>query len=145
MADAIVPQRVEVHAVRPSKADQRKLSHLRQERGAQLPDVAYVVKIYVELPLPDGLGHELWLGDAQVRKYSEFKGGVYFTITNPEQLAAFRGQKVRFQRPGEPASSKSEVAVPIDAAPAAGSAATKIAAGVAHPAVLPSEEEVLRE
>jgi hypothetical protein len=65
------------------------------------------------MPPPDGMGYELYIGDQQIMKYAQFNGGIYFKVTNPEQLAMYRGQRVRFRRPGAADFIATEVAFPV--------------------------------
>ena len=117
----------------------RKIRHYSTELAAPLPEIAYIVKLYLAtMPPPDDMGYELYIGDQQIRKYTQFNGGIYFKITNPEQLAMYRGQKVRFRRPGAAEFIATEVAFPvIETRPRD--------AEDLRERTLPSQDDVLRE
>ena len=139
MAAELVIQAIEVHPVQATPADLRKLEHLSTVSETPLPEVSYVVKLYLEsLPPADALGYELYVGDQMIRKYSQFEKGIYFRTTSPEQLAVYRGQKVRFRRPGSDKFIETEVTFP--ALEARLDAVERSRAGA-----LPTEEEVLRK
>src|SRR3954447_21349744 len=138
MGENITLQSIEVHEVRPQAADLRKIRRHSAERAALLPEITYLVKLNLAvMPPPDALGYELYIGDQLIRKYSQFKNGVYFKVADPAQLEVYRGQQVRFRRPGADEFIETNVTFPAvtaelsDAAPRARS--------------LPTQDDVLRE
>ena len=91
-------QRIEVVPARPSEAELRKI---RQHKTAAAEkaeeEVIYLVKIYLDkLPEPTGIAYPLYVGEQQIRKYTEFPGGIYFKLYDPGMLEKMAGQKVRF-------------------------------------------------
>lgn len=94
--------RVEIHAARPEPADLRRLAHLAETRKAQLPPVTWLYKLYIPaLPEPRGALLELFVGDVPIRRYSEFPGGIYFTVHDPEQAKELAGKPIGFREEGE--------------------------------------------
>lgn len=94
--------RVEIHAARPEPADLRWLSRLAEDRKAALAPVTWLYKLYVpKLPEPRGALLELFVGDVPIRRYSEFPGGIYFTVNDPDHARALAGQPIGFREEGE--------------------------------------------
>lgn len=94
--------RVEIHAARPEPADRRWLARLAEDRKAELAPVTWLYKLYVPaLPEPRGALLELLVGDTPIRRYSEFPGGIYFTVNDPELTQALVGQPICFRWEGE--------------------------------------------
>ncbi len=139
MAEGMVVGKIELHATRPEAADVRKLEHLRAERAASIPDVSYIVKVYIQnLPPPEGSGYVLYVGDKEIRKYSQFKNGIFFKIADPHLLTSYRGKKMRFRRAPDGEFIETNVTFPA--------AATE--RGLTEDMLtheLPTQEEVLRE
>ena len=93
--------RVEVIASEPNAGELRKI-HARAATAAGQPETTYLVKIYMDaLPEPSGTGYELWIGDQQIRKYTQFKGGIFFKVYDLESLGAMDGASIRFRRQGD--------------------------------------------
>lgn len=94
--------RVEIHAARPEPADLRWLARLAEGRAAKLAPVTWLYKLYVPaLPEPRGALLELLVGDTPIRRYSEFPGGIYFTVNDPDLVQALAGQPICFRQEGE--------------------------------------------
>ena len=88
---------MEIVAVKPEASDQRRLSHLQAATNRVLEPVTYVVKIYLDKPMPaTGSGFPLYVGDKRIERYTEFSGGVYFKVHDPAFLDAQRRAPVRF-------------------------------------------------
>jgi hypothetical protein len=139
MADQITVNSIEVHEVRAEAADLRKLRRHGAEMSAPLPEIAYVVKLYLEkLPPADALGYELYVGAQKIRKYSQFKDGIYFKVTNPAELQVYQNQKVRFRRPGSDEFIETDVSFPVLKAEISGAKAPS-------PRSLPTARDVLRD
>lgn len=109
--------RVEIHAARPEPADLRWLAHLAEDRKATLAPVTWLYKLYVPaLPEPRGALLELLVGDTPIRRYSEFPGGLYFTVNDPELAQALAGQPICFRHEGEAEVHDTGVRMPPAAA-----------------------------
>ena len=116
----------------------RKIRHAATQVGRTAAEICHLVKLYIGTEaLYDGLGVELYIGDHKVRKYAQFKGGIYFKVMNSAQAAALRGQRVRFRRPGSQQFIDTGVDVPVE-----GAARRSLAAALVE---LPTQEEALRE
>lgn len=88
---------VEIAMVRPEAADVRRLAHLGAISNVALAPVLYLVKIYLEEPLPAmGTGYALYVGNERIPKYTAFLGGIYFKVHDPGLLEAHRGKPIRF-------------------------------------------------
>ena len=73
----MIVKQIELHEVRPEAADLRRIEHLRTERATVIPDVSYIVKVYIDnMPPPKGSGYHLFVGDREIRKYAQFKNGM---------------------------------------------------------------------
>ena len=117
MAEGMVVGKIELHATRPEAADVRKLEHLRAERAASIPDVSYIVKVYIDnMPPPGGSGYVLYVGDKEIRKYSQFKNGIFFKVADPHLLTSYRGKKIRFRRTPDGEFIETNVTFPTAAA-----------------------------
>src|SRR5262245_37036814 len=137
--DAPKIRSVEIVAARPEAADQRRLAHLQATTNRAVEPVMYVVKVYLDQPLPaTGSGFSLFVGNERIGKYTAFPGGVYFKVHNPGFLESHRGEPVRF-------SAEAEFPPPTDAA----AAQTAFPANAVSPRVaatdagLPSLRDVL--
>jgi hypothetical protein len=138
MSLEIVLTNVQLLLARPEMADMRKIHHYAAERGAHIEEVSYIVKLYTENLPVDSLGVELYVGSQQIRKYSQFKNGVYFKVNDPQQLSALEGQEIRFRRPGSEEFANTGVRVPAQE--------TLIRRlSTADPSQLPTQAEVLQE
>lgn len=101
MSLEIVLTNIQLLLARPEVADLRKIQHYAAERGTEVEEVSYIVKLYIPSPpVQDSLGVELFVGDQQIRQYAQFKHGIYFKVNDPEQLSNLQGEEVRFRRPG---------------------------------------------
>ena len=101
MSLEIVLTSIQLLVARPEEADLRKIQHYAAERGADTEEVSYLVKLYIKTPLvQDSMGVELYVGDQPIRRYSQFKNGIYFKVNDPQKLSSLRGREVRFRRPG---------------------------------------------
>ena len=88
---------VEIAMVQPEAADVRRLAHLRAISNAALDPVLYLVKVYLDKPLPaTGTGYALYVGDERIPKYTAFLGGIYFKVHDPGLLDAHWGKPLRF-------------------------------------------------
>ncbi len=139
MTPEIVVTAIEILRTRPEAADLRQIHHYAAETGATIEEVSYIVKIYVETPpLYTNMGLELYVGDKKIRKYSQFRNGIYFKVNNPQQLTALQGQEVQFRQPGAEEFVDSGVSFPIEQI-------SERRLMSAEEISLPSQEEVLRE
>jgi len=93
--------RVEIVASEPNAGELRKIRARATAAAGQL-EATYLVKIYMDvLPEPSGTGYELWIGDQQIRKYTQFEGGIFFKVYDLESLGAMDGASIRFRRQGD--------------------------------------------
>ncbi len=139
MAEGMAVEKIDLHATRPEAADVRKLEHLRAERAAAIPDVSYIVKVYIQdLPPPGGSGYVLYVGDREIRKYAQFKNGIFFKIADPHLLDSYRGKKIRFRRAPDGEFIETNVTFPAAAAERGLTEDTRARE-------LPTQDEVLRE
>jgi hypothetical protein len=89
--------KVEIVMVQPEAADHRKLAHIRAASNPTAEPILYLVKIYLEQPLPvTGSGYALYLGDEHIPKYTGFPGGIYFKVHDRGILERLRGKPIRF-------------------------------------------------
>jgi hypothetical protein len=101
MSLEIILTNIQLLLARPEGADLRKIHHFAADRGAEVEEVSYIVKLYTDtLPVQNSLGVELYVGDHPIRQYAQFKHGIYFKVNDPQQLANLQGGEVRFRRPG---------------------------------------------
>jgi hypothetical protein len=90
--------KVEIVMVQPEAADHRKIAHIRATSNPAIQPVLYLVKVYLEKPLPaTGSGYALYLGEERIPKYTEFPGGIYFDVHDPIILERHRGEPIRFR------------------------------------------------
>jgi len=132
---------VKVVAVRPDPSDLRKIRYHAGMSHASIEEVTTVFKIYVEsLPEPSGAGFELFVGERHIRKFSEFKGGLFFIVNDPEALRSLSGREVGIRMLGETEITRTGVHVP-DIKPG-----HELSASLAKSKkYLPTKQEVLRE
>lgn len=139
MSLEIVLTHVQLQLARPEAADLRRIQHFAATRGADVEEVSYIVKLYIETPpVQNSLGAELFVGDQLIRQYSQFKNGIYFKINDPQQLATLQGGEVRFRRPGSDEFINTGMQLP---------AAEPVDRGLRGENInqLPTQAEVLRE
>ncbi|NEQ67151.1 MAG: hypothetical protein F6K21_16910 [Symploca sp. SIO2D2] len=104
---------IQLLLARPEAADLRKIHHYAAARNAPIEEVSYIVKLYTQTPLPNNsMGVELYVGSQQIRKYSQFKNGIYFKVNDSQQLSSLQGEEVRFRRPGADEFLNTGVRVP---------------------------------
>lgn len=139
MSLEIVLTNVQLLLARPEGADLRKIRHYAAERGTEIEEVSYIVKLYTQTPpIYNSRGVELYVGNQQIRQYSQFKNGIYFKVNDPQQLSALQGEEVRFRRPGADEFINTGVRLPAEETIDRRSRTTDITQ-------LPTQEEVLRE
>lgn len=139
MSLEIVLTNIQLLLARPEVADLRKIHHYAAERGADLEEVSYIVKLYTQTPpVYNNMGVELYVGDRQIRQYSQFKNGIYFKVNDPQQLSTLQGQEVRFHRPGADEFINTGVRLPAEET-------INRSLRSADVSQLPTQEEVLRE
>jgi|GEM_PF-1525581 len=93
--------KVEVVASEPNAGELRKILFLAPDTDERAA-TTYLVKIYLKtLPEPAGANYELWIGDQKVRKYTQFKGGIYFKLYDIESVNLLEGAPICFRREGE--------------------------------------------
>ena len=139
MSLEIVLTNIQLVLARPEVADLRKIHHYAAERGAEVQEVSYLVKLYTGTPpVYNSMGVELYVGNQQIRKYSQFKNGIYFKVNDPQQLSNLQGEEVRFRRPGEEEFINTGVRLPTKETIAPSLRTADITQ-------LPTQEEVLRE
>lgn len=93
---------VEIVPVDPEVADRRNLAYLRAKNNVALEDVTYLVKLYLDVPLPaTGAGLALYIGDTPIAKYWQFAKGIYFNVYDPSFVAAHAGEEIRFSEDRE--------------------------------------------
>ncbi|WP_416669834.1 hypothetical protein [Egbenema bharatensis] len=135
----IVLSNVQLQPARPEAADLRRIEHYAAARGTDVEEVSYIVKLYIETPpVQNSLGVELFVGEQQIRQYSQFANGIYFKVNDPQLLAALQGEEVRFRRPGADEFINTGVRVPAEAA-------IERSLRMGDTTQLPTQEEVLRE
>ena len=133
--------RVEIVPARPEPADLRRIRHLSAERNVDVPEVTYVVKVYLDdLPEPAGQAFDLFVGEHRVTKYTEFPEGVYFQVNDPYEIDSLRGESVRIRVPDEERFLDSEAAFAPPAPPKLG-----LAEGNLSPPELRSVKAVLKD
>lgn len=139
MSLEIVLTNIQLMPARPEVADLRKINHYATERGTEVEEVSYIVKLYTATPpVYNSMGMELYVGSQEIRKYSQFKNGIYFKINDPQQLSKLQGEEVRFRRPGADEFINTGVRLPANET--INRRLTTV--GISH---LPTQEEVLRE
>lgn len=142
MTPEIALTTIQLVLARPEPADLRRIHHFTAQTGEQVEEVSYIVKLYIESPpVYDNMGLELYVGDEQIRKYSQFKNGIYFKVNDPQQLSALEGQPVRFRRPGSGEFINTGVSFPTEDV----SSRSPRSLESAQRTELPTQEEVLRE
>ncbi|MGI0484974.1 hypothetical protein ACN4EK_06020 [Pantanalinema rosaneae CENA516] len=113
MSLEIVLTSAQLMLARPEVADLRRIHHFAAERREKVEEVSYIVKLYVQSPpVYDSRGVELYVGDQQIRQYSQFSNGIYFKVNDPQQLATLQGEEVRFRRPGSDEFINTGVRIP---------------------------------
>ena len=138
MNPEIVLTTIQLLLARPEAADLRKQRHYAAEIGADVEEVSYIVKLYLKNTPPyDNMGFEFYVGDQRIRKYSQFKNGIYFKINDPRRLSALRGKEVRFRRPGSEEFTSTGINFP--------EAVTERRLEDAEATQRPTQKEVLRE
>ena len=80
----------------------------------------------------------LYVGDSEIRKYAQFKNGIFFKVTDPNLLASHRGKKIRFRSAPDGDFIETNVTFPA-------SATELDVTDETRSGDLPSQEEVLRE
>lgn len=142
MTPEIALTTIQLVLARPEPADLRRIHHFTAQTGERIEEVSYIVKLYIESPpVYNSMGLELYVGDEQIRKYSQFKNGIYFKVNDPQQLAALEGQPVRFRRPGSEEFINTGVSFPSEDV----SDRSQRFLESAERTELPTQEEVLRE
>ena len=92
---------VEVVAAQPIEADRAAIAQLSAEAKKPLPEVAYVVKVQLKSKPPaTSMAWALYVNDALIPKYWEYKGGIYFTVLDPQFFADHKGKRLRFSHNG---------------------------------------------
>ena len=62
----------------------------------------YLVKVYLSEPLPaTSSAHSLYVGQERIHRYTEFPGGIYFNVLNPQFIHQHQGEALRFSVDGE--------------------------------------------
>ena len=139
MSLEIVLTNIQLLLARPEVADLRKIRHYAADRGAEIEEVSYMVKLYTQTPpVYNSMGVELYVGNQKIRQYSQFKNGIYFKVNDPQQLSALQGEEVRFRRPGADEFINTGVRLPSQET-------IKRSLRTADVNQLPTQEEVLRE
>ena len=139
MSLEIVLTNIQLLLARPEAADLRKIRHYAAERGAEVEEVSYMVKLYTQTPpVYNSMGVELYVGDQQIRQYSQFKNGIYFKVNDPQQLSTLQGEEVRFRRPDTDEFINTGVRLPAEET-------INRSLSTADIPQLPTQAEVLRE
>ncbi len=95
-------KRIQIVPVKPEPSDERKLAHFRETLKLPLEPVLYLVKVYLAEPLPTtSSGYSLYVGQERIQRYTEFPGGIYFNILNPQFIDKHQGETLRFSVDGE--------------------------------------------
>ncbi|WP_089718997.1 hypothetical protein [Candidatus Entotheonella palauensis] len=84
-----------VTAVRPERADRRRLDHLRSTSNTAVEDHYFIVKLYLESQLPaiaDAI--RLYVGQEEIPKYNGFIGGLYFRVYDPGFFEQHSGEAI---------------------------------------------------
>ncbi|MBI4785199.1 MAG: hypothetical protein HY785_28420 [Oscillatoriophycideae cyanobacterium NC_groundwater_1537_Pr4_S-0.65um_50_18] len=139
MSLEIVLTNVQLLLARPEEADLRKIQHYAAARGAEIEEVSYIVKLYIQTPpVYNSMGVELYVGNQQIRQYSQFKNGIYFKVNDLQQLSDLQGKEVRFHRPGSDEFISTGVRMPTKESVTQNLRAADVTQ-------LPTQAEVLRE
>ena len=143
MSLEIVLTDIQIQRALPEEADLRKIQHYAATSGGPPADTepaSTLVKLYLKTPLPmDSAGVELYVGDHQIRRYAQFKNGIYFKVNDPRFLTDLSGGEVRFRRPGTDGFIGTGVRLSI------ADSAALTARRSPGTAPLPSQADVLRE
>ncbi len=92
---------VEVVAAQPTDADRAAIAQLSAEAKKPLPEVVYVVKVQLKSKPPaTSMAWALYVNDALIPKYWEYKDGIYFTVLDPQFFADHAGERLRFSQNG---------------------------------------------
>jgi hypothetical protein len=130
---------IQLLLARPEVADLRKIHYYAAERGSEIEEVSYIVKLYTQTPpVQNSMGVELYVGNQQIRQYFQFKNGIYFKVNDPQQLSTLQGEEVRFRRPGAEEFINTGVRLPAQQT-------VERSLRTADVRQLPTQEEVLRE
>lgn len=139
MSFEIVLTNIQLLLARPEVADLRKIRYYAAERGADIEEVSYIVKLYTQTPpVYNSMGVELYVGNQQIRQYSQFKNGIYFKVNDPQQLSTLQGEEVRFRRPGADKFINTGVRLPAEET-------IERSLRTADMRQLPTQEQVLQE
>ncbi|MDJ0735226.1 MAG: hypothetical protein QNJ47_14375 [Nostocaceae cyanobacterium] len=139
MSLEIVLTNIQLLLARPEMADLRKIHYYAAQRGAEVEEVSYIVKLYTQTPpVYNSMGVELYVGNQQIQKYSQFKNGIYFKVNDPQQLSTLQGEEVRFRRPGDEEFINTGVRLPAEET-------INRSLRTADVTQLPTQQEVLRE
>ena len=104
---------VKVVPAQPDAADLRKIKHFAKERSMALEEVTMVYKVYLEsLPEPTGQAMELFIDDHQIRKYTPFENGIFFTVNDPDVVESLAGGEVCFVLPDQEDVLRTGVRIP---------------------------------
>jgi hypothetical protein len=121
---------VQVVAVRPEPVDARQLDFLRTERGLAVEDHYYIVKLYLDNPLPSTAeAPRLFVGDEEITRYNGFSAGAFFKVYDSSFFERHRDQPVYFslrgvrlgagaRMPGKPAPQPQARLLPLAGQPA---------------------------
>ncbi|NEP09431.1 MAG: hypothetical protein F6K14_04170 [Symploca sp. SIO2C1] len=141
MSLEIVLTNIQLLLARPEAADMRKIHHYAAQRNASIEEVSYMVKLYTQTPLPtNSMGVELYVGNQKIRKYSQFKHGIYFKVNDPQQLSTLQGEEVRFRTPGTEEFINTGIRVPAEE-----TTERSITTAVRETIQLPTQQEVLQQ
>jgi hypothetical protein len=92
---------VEVVPAQPTEAESAAIAQLGVETNRSLPQVAYVVKVRLRTKPPvTSMAWALYVHDALIPKYWEYKDGIYFTVLDPQFFADHKGKRLRFSQNG---------------------------------------------
>ncbi|HIK16835.1 MAG TPA: hypothetical protein IGS53_16340 [Leptolyngbyaceae cyanobacterium M33_DOE_097] len=139
MSLEIVLTNIQLLLARPEASDLQKIRYYAAQRGTEVEEVSYIVKLYTQTPMVyNSMGVELYVGDHLIRQYSQFKNGIYFKVNDPQQLTTLQGEEVRFRRPGAEEFINTGVRLPAEEV-------VERSLRTVDANQLPSQSEILRE
>ena len=150
MIDFVYPQitEIQVVAARPNTLDTRNIEFLQNNQGASLDGVAYIVKIYLDEPLPVmAQGFDLYVDGRLIRKYFVFSQGIYFKVYDPSFFSNHGGREVELRITGD--VPQENVSSSTESVPTLPNQAENAPATLRFTAesieALPTQEEILAE
>lgn len=77
--------------------DVENINFINSVEAGFIEKTTYIVKIWLKEELPfSGISIDLYFNEYKVRKYFEFKGGIYFKVFNPRFFDKHSNKKIYF-------------------------------------------------